>query len=177
MSHASAQSRRMIRACVLQAPVSDREGAHAERPDETAAMLALARAMPDKEELLPRRADACGVPMTAARYLSLYGARADGDDYFSSDLTDAELAARLGHMAGTPTLVAFSLADEYVPAHVDKERLVARLVGACGGGASGGGGGSAEALCIAGADHACSNPEAAAAFVEGAVEFVRRVAP
>ena len=66
--------------------------------------------MPDPEELLPRRADPCGAPMTARRYLSLYGARADGDDYFSSDLTDAELAARLGHMAGTPTLVAFSLA-------------------------------------------------------------------
>lgn len=56
------------------------------------------------------------------------------DDFFSSDLTDAELRERLAHVGmalqGRWAVVAFSAADEYVPSHVKVEELVSRLVAA-----------------------------------------------
>ena len=69
------------------------------------------------------------IPISAYRLHSLVS-RAGDDDLFSSDFTDEELDYRLGHMRKVPTLVAFSMNDEYVPKEVDKDALVARLVDA-----------------------------------------------
>ena len=110
---------------------------------------------------------------------------------FSSDLSDAELRSRLGHMGtagqregikdsdgtwiaeplkdhpGLKTVFAHSGADEYVPATVDVDALSKRFVAAAGGAANG-----AEAVILSGANHNLATPpEAAEAFVE----VVRRV--
>jgi hypothetical protein len=57
--------------------------------------------------------------------------RLGADDYFSSDLTDSELAGRLGHVA-VPCLIALGAEDEYVPASVDKVRRGPRRSRSCG---------------------------------------------
>ena len=48
---------------------------------------------------------------------------------FSADLDDGALAAILGHVS-VPALLVASLADEYVPSHIDAPRLMRRLAAA-----------------------------------------------
>ena len=107
---------------------------------EAAAAAATKIAAGCGDELMPR--DTPGVfatPVTAARYASLAG-RATADDMFSSDLTDEELAAKLGHVAAREgrgkrsTLWVFSGADEYVPEYVkeDYASLAKRICRAAG---------------------------------------------
>jgi pimeloyl-ACP methyl ester carboxylesterase len=68
------------------------------------------------------------VPLKPPRPLLPHYYHKEGiDDMFSSDLTPAELSARLGHV-NVPTLIAFSGADEYVPAHVDVGALGRRML-------------------------------------------------
>jgi pimeloyl-ACP methyl ester carboxylesterase len=109
---------------VLQAPVSDRE--HLMTLPKTEEHVAIARGMKATglaSEFLPRAA--MWAPITAARFLDL--ATKEGlDDLFSSDLSDSELAERLGHVA-VPTLFVMSMADEYVPPSVDVHRLCERF--------------------------------------------------
>lgn len=85
---------------------------------------------------------------------------------FSSDLSDAELAGRLGHLAtpGLRTLFVHSLADEYVPPFVDAEALARRFVAAAGGPAF------ASSLLLHGAKHNLASTDGASAK-----EFVRAV--
>lgn len=139
LRHASPSSRLLVRVAALQAPVSDREAATLE-PGSSAL---LARA----QDLIAegRGADVFTMhygiaAMTADRYASLVG-RGGEDDLFSSDFTDAELSDRLGHMStkgqrmlpmteahpGLRTLIASSLADEYVPRNIDSPALVRRF--------------------------------------------------
>ena len=101
----------------------------------------------------------------AARFASLNG-RGGPDDMFSSDFSDAELRAKLGHLAGggCRTVFAHSLADEYVPPSVDVEALALRFVAAAGGAAH------AEALILRDAKHNLDSPDGAAAR-----QFVARV--
>lgn len=54
------------------------------------------------------------------------------DDYFSSDLTDAELGDKFAALAGLPTLLLLSEADEYVPSAIDYLGLGRRLQRAAG---------------------------------------------
>lgn len=118
-----------LRFIVLQAPVSDREHLLS-ASDKATAFIEQARALAGEEkgeEMLPR--EAMWAPITARRYLDL-ATKEGADDFFSSDLTDEELNARLGHLR-VPTLFLFSGADEYVPAHVDAPALGARFVSAC----------------------------------------------
>jgi len=101
MATAPAAVRAKIRAVVLQAPVSDREAASLE-DDAPGRAANLARAQQlvaegRPEALLPELHYGF-VPINAARYCSLFG-RGGDDDLFSSDFTDAELQARLGHMS------------------------------------------------------------------------------
>mmetsp|Transcript_41064 Transcript_41064/g.99562 ORF Transcript_41064/g.99562 Transcript_41064/m.99562 type:complete len:175 (-) Transcript_41064:236-760(-) len=125
------------------------------------------------------------VPITAERYTSLF-ARGGDEDFFSSDLTDDELSARLGHMStsgqreargqstvavphhpGLYVLFALSGADEYVPPHVDAAALAQRFAKATG---------APEAtatLVIEGANHALTSPEGAAdAFIDAVGELL-----
>ena len=50
------------------------------------------------------------------------------DDYFSSDLGDERFRATFGQIGRTGVRIAFAYGekDEFVPQHVEKERLVAR---------------------------------------------------
>jgi len=93
--------RRRIRAVALQAPVSDREAATLEGDASTReALLATAEARVASGEggSLLSQLHYGFVPMSAARYASLVG-KGGADDMFSSDFTDAQLAAILGHMS------------------------------------------------------------------------------
>ena len=164
----SADARARLAAVSLQAPVSDQESGMLN--EQTERWLAHARALPS-DSLMP--AEAHWSPITAERFLSLFSA--DGgqpDDLFSSYLTDAQLEARLGHMRGVPTLVAYSMDDEYVPHSVDKDALVGKLVRALGE--------RAVPLKLAAASHALDEPadgSAAEQFVRATVELLRSAMP
>jgi pimeloyl-ACP methyl ester carboxylesterase len=156
---------RAVRGAILQAPVSDREF-RATLP-EVQPMLELAEKMVKEgkgEELMPRDASP-EAPMTAYRYRSL-SVRMGDDDLFSSDFTDAELKARLGHMSRVPTQVMFSMSDEFVPEHVDKVKLIKRLCDAMGG---------AEKMAIPYGNHSLSNRVEEA--VKAMITFVKKGGP
>lgn len=182
--------RRRLRAAVLQAPVSDRE-AHSLEGDD-GGVLSTAESMVaagDGHKLIHDFLHYGFVPMTASRYVSLFG-RGGPDDMFSSDHSDDYLAARLGHMGtrgqrsgrpampelnldaiepvpdhpGLRTLFVHSGGDEYVPKTVDVSALSNRFVTAAGGAENG-----AEALIIDRATHNLAEPPPAAP------EFVKRV--
>ena len=125
-----------LKGIVLQAPVSDREGAMVDNPEQYKLNINHARLLQEQgkeDEMMPR--DSFWAPITAYRFLSLQGKGGD-DDYFSSDFTDEELSVRLKHVSqcgeffGLRALVAFSKEDEYVPNHVDKDLLLERLCSA-----------------------------------------------
>jgi pimeloyl-ACP methyl ester carboxylesterase len=156
-----------LRFLVLQAPVSDRE--HMLSASEAApALVAHAKGLVDGgmgEEMMPRAA--MWAPITARRFLDL-ATKVGADDFFSSDLTDAELAERLGHLH-VPTLFLFSGADEYVPPHVDAPALGRRFVDACRGKCP-----LPKAVVVEGANHSGKGHEAEVvreivAFVEEAM--------
>lgn len=121
-----------LRVVGLQAPVSDRESASMHDGYEENLKVAQALIYAGKaQEMMPR--SAFWAPITAQRFVDL-NAKGGEDDFFSSDYTDDDLAARLGHVGSDRkslrVLVAFSGADEYVPLHVDKRNLLKRLVSA-----------------------------------------------
>lgn len=162
----------LVRLLVLQAPVSDREGVGSEGGEEgrlaAAALLARAEslvAVGRADEILTMHHGV--VPITAGRYASLLG-RDGPDDLFSSDLSEAQLKQRLGHLRGTRTVFAHSLDDEYVPRDLDTPALAARLVAAAGGDLATGG--TASILLLRGARHnllpAVPGEEPARVFVE-----------
>jgi len=121
---------KMLKLVVLQAPVSDREGAMLEANYKS--NIQHAQSLLDGgngSEMMPR--SSFWAPISASRFLSLQD-RGGQDDFFSSDFTDEELEERLCHIGrfqeqGLKVLVAFSGADEYVPDHVNKEILLKRL--------------------------------------------------
>ena len=81
-------------------------------------------------------------------------------------------------MSTTPTVVAFSMADEYVPATVDKTALVNRMCAAMSSGSSSGsspsGAATATPLFIEGGDHALSVEGPAAEFAAQVCAFAVR---
>lgn len=133
-----------VQLAALQAPVSDRESAtichgsddspedHLQQLQEHMQIASTLRDTGKAAEMMPR--SAFWAPITASRFLDLFEPGGN-DDYFSSDYTDAELSERLSHVGGLTTkasslkhcLVAWSGADEYVPASVDGEALMHRL--------------------------------------------------
>jgi len=147
---APSEIRARIAAVMLQAPVSDQESGTMDRSTEKWLAHAASVKEPAKE-LMPLAAHYG--PITVERYLSLYAR--DGhqaDDLFSSYLSDVQLEEKLGHLRGMPVLLAFSMADEYVPESVEKSALVDRLVKAMGPE-------SARALKLQGASHSLDKPE------------------
>ena len=121
----------------LQAPVSDRE--HAMMEPNYEENIGLARQMKKEgraEETMPR--SVFWAPITASRFASLQDVGGE-DDFFSSDLSDEDMAERLGHVGvwgrnySGYLLAAYSGADEYVPDHVCKDKLLERMCGAMNG--------------------------------------------
>ena len=125
-----------LKGIVLQAPVSDREGAMVDNPEQYHRNIQHAKTLQEQgkeDEMMPR--STFWAPISAYRFLSLQEKGGD-DDFFSSDYTDEEMAVRLKHVGqcgqffGLKALVAFSKEDEYVPSHVDKDLLLSRLCAA-----------------------------------------------
>jgi len=122
-----------VRVVVLQAPVSDREYPMFQNLHSYQEHVHLAQDMianHQGEEMMPRKV--FWAPITASRYSSLHDV--DGqEDFFSSDLTDAQLHERfkgvrtLGKQGRIKVLVALSEEDEYVPPTVDIQILLQRL--------------------------------------------------
>ncbi|CAN6596057.1 hypothetical protein TRVA0_001S02168 [Trichomonascus vanleenenianus] len=115
---------------ILQASVSDREAgineAGQEKLDGYVAQAQERIARNEGNEFLPSGflSPMPSTPITAKRYVSLFGERGE-DDLFSSYLTDSEFQTTFGRIR-TNLLVCYSGSDEFVPDYVDKEALVAR---------------------------------------------------
>ena len=117
---------------VLQAPVSDREslGMEAATPERTRlAEQMVAEGRGTDAAFIARDVD--GAAVSADRWLSL-ATLSGADDMFSSDLSDEELREKLGGLAGLPTLLLLSGADECVPPSVDYPALGDRMAAAIG---------------------------------------------
>lgn len=171
----------MVRAAVLQAPVSDREAAlveggcvdagstaQLERYSEAAAQLLM---QGKGDEVLPRDAGRLigpGEAVTAYRFHSLTCRLAD-DDMFSSDLTADELRDKLRHVQ-VPTLFVASADDEYVPAFVDKADLLRRMAAATAAGAAN----LCDTVVLAKGGHGLQAHAAAAEFCNVVRAFVAR---
>jgi len=124
---------RLVQCAILQGPVSDRdylsslpEFHHWLNRAETAAATGHGSQLLDADyrkhnTLIP-------APITVDRFLSL-ASRGSQEDIFSQDLTDSELVAIYRHMA-VPTLLCCSERDEYVPADVDTNKIMERIVSA-----------------------------------------------
>jgi hypothetical protein len=105
-------------------------------------------------------------PITAYRWHSLI-AKGGDDDYFSSDIDNAELVKRFAGLT-KPTLIMPSENDEMVPEIVDKVGLLKRWIGAAPKGVV-----SELSGANPGADHGLSGEEACRWFVERVAEFLR----
>lgn len=127
--HGSPELLEGLKVVALQAPVSDRELPMTEEGYNDNIKIARDIVADGKgSEMMPRKV--FWAPITAQRFLDLQevGGR---DDFFSSDFSDEEMVERLGHVGtrdGSKVLVAFSGSDEFVPPHVDKKRLVERIL-------------------------------------------------
>eukprot|EP00658_Telonema_sp_P-2_P031963 TRINITY_DN23797_c0_g1_i1.p1 TRINITY_DN23797_c0_g1~~TRINITY_DN23797_c0_g1_i1.p1 ORF type:complete len:338 (+),score=87.42 TRINITY_DN23797_c0_g1_i1:107-1015(+) len=179
--------RSLVRAVVLQAPVSDREALSLddnhelmlERLETAESMVATGMGRELVGELY-------GTAVSAERFASLHS-KHGAEDMFSSDLSDEELAGRLGNMCtagqralkgtaehpGLVTMVVFSMADEFVPDWVDKADHLTRLVRAMD---SVVGSGEVKPVQLVGANHNLSEPcGAAAEFVTQVVKLLNQV--
>jgi pimeloyl-ACP methyl ester carboxylesterase len=173
MRIADARVRSLVRLVMLQAPVSDRQGGGSEweaGAAERAQLLQQAEALiaaGKGDDILTKHHGF--VPITASRYASLMG-RGGLDDMFSSDLSDAELCDRLGHLHGVRTIFVHSLADEYVDPKMDMRALSRRFVFAAGPH-------KASAILLEGARHnllpAVPGAQAADVFVREVVAALR----
>ncbi len=104
-------------------------------------------------------------------------ARLGEDDYFSSDLTLEEQRERVGSIV-QPLLVVCSGSDEYVPSHVDQTSNGGRLLAAWGrtlDAAGDEGGPRGSMVVLEGADHALSQEQHQAAFVDHVAAFLHTV--
>jgi hypothetical protein len=121
---------------IIQAPVSDREGMQIfMEPGMYEKSVAMAQQMVDAgkgESILPLEAatNTFGSAVCARRWLSLASPNHDGDDdFFSSDLTDEQLAKTFGSLPSrTPMCILFMGNDEYVSPELDKQVLVDRWI-------------------------------------------------
>lgn len=92
--------------------------------------------------------------VSCLKCLKLTNAGSGDDDYFSSDLPDARLAATFGRL-DKPVLLMPAGEDEMVPPSVDRKALLARWMSFCRAGLA-----SELSGLIPGADHVVSQPEA-----------------
>ncbi|KAK1834242.1 DUF1749-domain-containing protein [Podospora conica] len=125
-----------VDAYILTSPVSDREfAALIMAPETLVESLRLARKMianGNEQDIMPRAlmpfvlAD---VPVSAYRWHSLASEGGD-DDFFSSDLSDAQLATTFGQV-DKPLLILAAGEDEMVPPTVDRQALMRRWIAAC----------------------------------------------
>lgn len=124
-----------LNACILQAPVSDREAIiNDSNVTEINELLKLSKEYIEKgmgEEMLPLRSQkyTFGSPVNANRFSALLSV-GGADDYFSSDLSDEENIKLFGKIE-VPVLFLLGERDEFVPESVEKEALLSSWKKAC----------------------------------------------
>ena len=118
-----------LQGAIIQAPVSDQEAFTLSRTKEEAS--AIIKEIEEEyiskgrsKDLLPQkyREMAFNVPISAYRFVSLYGTRGD-DDFFSTYLTQEDHKITFGKV-NTPLLVLYCENDEFAPKTVDKQALI-----------------------------------------------------
>ncbi|KAF9103905.1 hypothetical protein BGX27_010322 [Mortierella sp. AM989] len=155
-----------IQGMILQGPVSDREFMASSMDDMYGKYLRLAQRMINDgkgQELMVREVDVA--PLTAYRFNSLASVGGD-DDMFSSDIPFEKMQALFGQIK-TPLIMVHSGKDEYIPDHVDKERLVSQLTAACPS--------SLGAVVLPDADHAISDQSSQVRFCDVVIQFLRQI--
>ncbi|POS84239.1 GTP-binding protein-like protein rho2 [Erysiphe pulchra] len=128
-------TRASIDGAIIQAPVSDREYiaskldplVYAKSCLDAKAMIEAGRSheiLSSNEEI--KKIYNC--PISARRWLSLASPNKDGDDdYFSSDLENAQLMKSFGQLPmQTPLCILISGADQYMPKNINKMDLLRR---------------------------------------------------
>ncbi|KAF9322061.1 hypothetical protein BG003_008252 [Podila horticola] len=159
------QHKSAVQGIILQGPVSDREFMTSSL-DMYGKYLRLAQRMildGKGQELMIREVDSA--PITAYRFSSLAAVGGD-DDMFSSDLTLETMQMIYSHIRA-PVLWLHSGRDEYVPSHVDKQKLMAQMAAA-----------SPTTLAtvqLPEADHAISDSASQVLLCQAVLEFVGRV--
>lgn len=139
------RTRTPIDGAIMQAPVSDREGLGIS-PEDIEKYRQLAGSMstePGSDELMPLSTTKPlfgNAPVSVRRFLSLVSPLSPEnpaeDDFFSSDLADAQLAKTFGIIGKNALLTSKSLlaimsgADEYIGEEIDKELLLQRWASA-----------------------------------------------
>lgn len=131
-----ASRRQPVDGGIIQASVSDRE-ALASFDTQLAANCEVAQKLVDAgqaEEIMSSiytKAVYQTTPVTARRFLSMASPNHDGDDdYFSTDLSDAQLEKSFGNLPeGSPLCILYSGEDEYAVVGVDKKALVEKWIG------------------------------------------------
>jgi len=125
--------REIVDGSILQASVSDREAIAMDMdPSELSSTNATAKdwCINGKgEHILPLSLTASNFgrnPVSARRWVSL-ACKGGEDDYFSSDLSDAQLQNTFGKV-DKPLLILYGEEDEYVPKYVDRKALVNRWI-------------------------------------------------
>jgi pimeloyl-ACP methyl ester carboxylesterase len=118
---------------ILQASVSDREAIAMDMdPSDLANVNTTAEQWCKEnkgEHILPLYLTSSNFgrnPVTARRWVSL-ACKGGEDDYFSSDLTDAQLKTTFSKV-DKPLLILYGSEDEYVPGYVDRKALVNRWI-------------------------------------------------
>jgi pimeloyl-ACP methyl ester carboxylesterase len=131
------EERAQVAGVILQGGVSDREAwtemlGSATEKQELGALLSEARRMIDagnEDGFLNLPGNAVAKELGAVSAYRAWSLLAPGgdDDFFSSDLSDAQLASTFGRI-GTKAKVCFLLGslDPYVPARIDKAGLLGR---------------------------------------------------
>ncbi|ORZ04318.1 hypothetical protein BCR41DRAFT_425986 [Lobosporangium transversale] len=158
--------RSVILGMILQGPVSDREFMQ-DSMEMYGKYLRLAQRMINDgkgQELMVREVDVA--PVTAYRFNSLASAGGD-DDMFSSDIPFEKMQIIFGQVK-IPLIMVHSGKDEYIPAHVDKQRLVAQLSAACGQASMG-------AVVLPDANHAISDQASQIKFCEVVIQFIQQI--
>ena len=129
------ETRAPIDGGILQAPVSDREAlVLALDPEMYHESCKIAQEMVDAgrgEDILPSKYSIFGPsPICARRWLSLASPNHDGDDdYFSSDLSNEQLAKSFGSVpARTSLCILFSGSDEHMSKTIDKVGLIQKWI-------------------------------------------------
>ncbi|PSR90374.1 duf1749 domain-containing protein [Coniella lustricola] len=122
---------------VIQAPVSDREAlVYALSQEDVEGLVSKSNAMiraGQKDDVVPKSSLPAGFPfecpVTAYRLHSLCAPGGD-DDFFSSDLSDDQVAV-IWSSVKQPILILPSGEDEYVPPTISAEKLVAKWRSHC----------------------------------------------
>ncbi|KAG0003932.1 hypothetical protein BGZ79_010786 [Entomortierella chlamydospora] len=88
------------------------------------------------------------------------------DDMFSSDIPFEKMQELFGQVK-SPLIMVHSAKDEYIPEHINKDKLISQLAAACPT--------CVGAIVLSDADHAISDQASQATFCDAVVQFLTQV--